>query len=440
MNRESATNFFKLIMECSLLRDRRQVRVKTEYTDIIQDVGLLRFGDQNELVLPFTIPRKRSLAPLPLISRHTSKSSPKKFVLLFSVVLGKNIQRNVGDNANDSTEVNIGLVVKIQVGGGKSFFTRAVQRHTMSTDTPFWNETVMIPFDWINAEDLNGMLNDLQDETVLVTIFDCVDIDISHQGGFYDDEQTKLLNFNYLGSVTVPLSTIFNQGHVDGFVRCSSPDFIAGYSEINSQIKQTISSDDDELQHYVSRPVELMLKIHATIDPIITVPSKSLPEYLSDECQAVLSRVDTWSELYLKDCSCPILWPNIHNFSCLASRYLEEQNPPRLQTLSLESCAHYVSLIPDRHSWRSIHKLNMHQSVVLTSQQTINIIAASVTERAILLANFFLYLSKKKSSEYKAEVYLVLGIGYPEGNTVSVAIQKIGVHSQQFIKHISLFQ
>ena len=296
--------------------------------------------------------------------------------------------------------------------GDKSFFTRAVQRHSMSTETPFWNETVMIPFDSINAEDLNGMLRNLQDETVLVSVFDCVDIDISQHGGFYDDEHTKLLNFNYLGSVTVPLSTIFNQGHVDGFVRCSSPDFITGYSMPLS------SSDEDEAQHYSSRP-EVLLRIYATTDPMITVPSKSFPDYSSDECQAVLSRVDLWSELYLKDCSCPVLWPNIHNFSYLASRYLEEQNPPK-EALSLESCAHYVSLIPDRRSWRSIHKLNMDPFVVLTSQQVINIIAGSVAERAILLANFFLYLSKKRSSEYKAEVYLVLGYSIPEGNTVSL--------------------
>jgi hypothetical protein len=43
---------------------------------------------------------------------------------------------------------------------------------------------------------------------------------------FYKDEDTKSIEYRYLGHVSLPLSTVLATGTMHGFVQCSSPDFI----------------------------------------------------------------------------------------------------------------------------------------------------------------------------------------------------------------------
>jgi coiled-coil and C2 domain-containing protein 2A len=115
--------------------------------------------------------------------------------------------------------------------------------------------------------------------------------------------------------------------------------------------------------------------------------------------------------------SCRILWPDTNGVSYIVSRFVTEQRPPH-KFKTPESCAHYVSLIPSLTGWMSIEKMNIDRNSVLTSQQTIDILAGKTKEHAVLLANFFLHLTKR-DGDNSAEVYLVLGFAVPEGNTVS---------------------
>ena len=417
VNRKSAISFFESAFEQSFCRSHRRMRRKKEYAEIIQDFSLYRFTGRNGFDLP-VIQRKRSFAPLSSVPTTTPKRS-NDVSLLFSVVLGKNIPIRLKNDARsvdieDSEQMDIGLVVKIQLRG-KSYYTRAVKYKDFLSNTPFWNETLCIPLDWINDENNVNPLSCTENEMVSISVFDCVDIDMRSRGGFYDDEDTRLLHQLFLGSASVPLSTLLRRSHFDGYIRCSSPADIFGYSKQSSSFLAGNTDGND--QHYCPRATELLLRVHAAIDPITTTPSRSLPEYPADESPAILSRINHWVESYMQGSIFTILWPIMNGISCLASRFLMEQNPPRLQ-MTPEACAHYVSLIPGRGSWKALEKLEMDKNIMLQSQQVLNILAASKEERAILLANFFLYLSEHKPSEYGANIYLILGVSIPEGNSV----------------------
>ncbi|KAL3768276.1 hypothetical protein ACHAWO_012386 [Cyclotella atomus] len=227
---------------------------------------------------------------------------------------------------------------------------------------------------------------------------------------------TQLLNYTFMGSATIPLGTVLRMK--EGFVRCKSPDYIVGYINQPNTITMLGNFEDGEAQGSI-RP-STMLRIHATLDPIATAPTKSPPDFPRNECREVLSRVQQFSERYLEGTNCSVLWPDIHGVGYLTSRFLTAQNPPKIRAMTLEACAHYVSLIPSKRTWSSLKRLNMSQHLVLTSTQTLDILAGDAAEHAVLLANYFMYLGKKNPAEYNAHVCLVLGCSIPEGNTVWV--------------------
>jgi hypothetical protein len=330
--------------------------------------------------------------------------------------MGKNVPTSSSDeNSDEAEEAHLGLVVCLQLRG-KSYYTRAVA----GSATPFWNETISVPLDFIVDELGNTAYSLLENESVEISIFDCIGTDIKKRGGFYHDEDTKLLDYLYVASAIVPLSTVLKHKSVDGFVKLSTPSRIIGYSK--SPGPSPLGSDDNEDMTHFSGRTELMLRIYATTDPLIPYPAKARTEYPSNEHQQVLTRVNQWSGLFLNSHpeTLSILWPDTNGISHLLTRFLSEQNPPS-KFKTPESCAHYCSMVPNLDSWKSLEKLNIDQQCVLTTQQTISILAGNTKEKAVLLANYFLYLSKK-NADYSADVYLVLGFAVPEGHTVSLLL------------------
>lgn len=226
------------------------------------------------------------------------------------------------------------------------------------------------------------------------------------------------LSFLYLtlsaslsGYACLPLRNVLYAGTMNGNVLIKSPDMIVGYDEqVNSStVGRAVVESRQDLQ---LGSTKTMLKIHATTDPFTVVPRQLFPEFPSNEPTHIVARVEQWPQRYhmFNDASpdelSAVQWPH-RGHLVLASRFLTPQvTPPGFDTLS--SCAHYVSLLSDGHSERSM---------LLSSQQVININEGLCTEKAILLANFFLHLNKKKFSE--AEIFLGVGLSMPEGNTVS---------------------
>ena len=161
-----------------------------------------------------------------------------------------------------------------------------------------------------------------------------------------------------------------------------------------------------------------MLHVHMTTEPLTIIPWLSRSEFPSVETEILLSRLTKWAQNHLDVGA--VLWPDSSGRSFLASRFLSKQaQPPGFDTLA--SCANYVSLIPSVHLANCKALKGRDENMTLNSQQFINIMVGTRREHAILLANFFLYISQS-GKDFAAEVMLVIGVSIPEGETVSALL------------------
>ena len=223
VSRQHVTDFVTMIQEFSQSKEKQRVRRRSQFSDIVQDVGFFRFVNSDEFELPLP-PRKRTLFPeitqrLPTVSQTVMRCS-----LLLTIVGGKNVPTNPNDN--DRKEVGVitdderrvgyghvlddnfnkvvhrGLVVKVTFRGDE-YFTKAVN----GSMRPFWKETLVLP---LIKEGSTVSLSSLRNEMVDISVFDCVDIDLRRKGGFYDDEDARLLDHRFLVSVFAMISQLLS--------------------------------------------------------------------------------------------------------------------------------------------------------------------------------------------------------------------------------------
>ena len=207
-------------------------RRRHHFSEVIQDVGLFRFANEERFELPLP-PRKRSLFPsnakrVPVVSQTTQHSCS----LLLTIVGGKNVpiqldsheqyqptpNHNVGvdgigstalieekddkeeDDATQSTLVSSGVLVRLKFRG-KVYHTK-IAANGSGSSCPQWKETICVPLhDNIVEEGRFSATTSLQDETIGLSLFDCTSVDLRHMGGFYEDEDTKNFEYRYLVSV-----------------------------------------------------------------------------------------------------------------------------------------------------------------------------------------------------------------------------------------------
>ena len=214
---------------------------------------------------------------------------------------------------------------------------------------------------------------------------------------------------------------MLHEGTVNGFVQCRSPDIVVGYSK---ESFNAIGVNDDSFDCKQESSNVTMLHVHATTEPFTVIPNKSSrfsTPFCMTECiesDDTMARVEQLCQQMNINEDHGLILTTSRGVSCLASRFLLEQEPPPgLNTFS--SCAHFVSLIPIRQLQSSRIK-----GMVLTTQQVLNNQQGSQPEHAIVLMNFFLYLSKKKknSVNFGDDVYLAFGFSLPEGRTVSAGL------------------
>lgn len=434
-------DIFRGVKEYNQLEATR--RRKHHFSEVIRDVGLFRFANEQEFELPFP-PRKRNLFPASNVMRlpgSNARSQTHSSSLLLTILGGTNVPMKLeGDNdvaygitpqqemsKVDDDELNPdtnelfssprsderGLLVKIRFRGNV-FQTKVANGRSM---TPQWKETICVPLcDML--EESSPIL--LQDEVVDMSLFDCSTVDLRHMGGYYEDEETKSAEFRYLGHVSLPLGVILREGTMMGHVLVDSPDCVVGF--VKESCPTGISSGENEESQGTRS--NTMLHLHATTEPLIIVPPRLRPEFPSKEDSGILSRVEQWSRHHLShnwqdvEDHCSVLWPDIRGNSVLVSRFLTEQAPPSgFDTLA--SVAHYVSLLPalDNFDWNALG--GRDNNTVATSQQFLDIMAGNREEHAILLTNFFLYLGKKRPTSFAADIFLAVGVAVPEGETVS---------------------
>lgn len=119
--------------------------------------------------------------------------------------------------------------------------------------------------------------------------------------------------------------------------------------------------------------------------------------------------------------------PKMDGERVFISRFLRAQNPPAGLT-TVRQCVRYVSLIPYLEDWQAFVG---EGDIWCTSQQLLDILAGDSEEHAVLLYNYLQYLSeaerdKDAEERGRAEVFVVLGHGIPEGKTTYVMSKRRG--------------
>ena len=82
-------------------------------------------------------------------------------------------------------------------------------------------------------------------DNVEVMLFDTVEIDTGAGGGFYDDENSVRTEKRFLGNLSIPFSTIYMEGKVEGTFRLNAPDVCLGYSRRAMRVHEPGSSQGE---------------------------------------------------------------------------------------------------------------------------------------------------------------------------------------------------
>ena len=176
-------------------------RRKHHLSEMVQDVGLLRFNDDDEFEIPLP-PRKRSFFPQttkPLPSTRTGGDC-KMFLTISS---GLNVPVKIGgeDGVNDEAS---GIFIMVRFNGQCYLLSKAAtSRHT----NPQWKDIICIPLrDVLDGSSSALSRRSLENESIDLFLFDSSKVDMRSLGGFYDDEDTKASEHQYLVRVRLRLS------------------------------------------------------------------------------------------------------------------------------------------------------------------------------------------------------------------------------------------
>ena len=94
---------------------------------------------------------------------------------------------------------------------------------------PLWKQTLDVPFRPPMGDFSPTHLQQVRDN-VEIMLFDNIQTDVGDQGGYYEDENTLKNERRFLGNLTIPFSTIYMEGKVEGTFRLDAPDVCLGYS------------------------------------------------------------------------------------------------------------------------------------------------------------------------------------------------------------------
>jgi len=462
--------------------NRRRKR-HVHHSEIVQE-GLLPdfvkvafdFDDIINFIMP---PRKRGLRPT-VKSRVAVTALVRKCRLLITVIGARNVPSRVpkiGNGGKGPGSPKRAKSPSRRKGGARtddeddeegvstmvnSFVTVKFQDNEDSTrpvlgQAPLWKQTLDVPFRPSMGDFSPARLQQVRD-SVEVNLFDAVEVDSAEGGGYYEDENTVRTEKRFLGNLSIPFSTIYMEGKVEGTFRLNAPDLCLGYQRRAQSVVEPGSAQayiDDEKEANNGEAAEVgeggeggakgqggglpksgptsaqlaveaeeatYVKILATLEPLLVAPPKDSTMLQSKEELKLVRYAKGWVDGFKNSSKATlnrqieVLVPDMHGSSWMITRFLRPlEPPPGCDTVA--KCAHYVAMIPFLEDWQAFMG---DYDMWCTCQQFLDILAGDWEEHATLLANYFMFLSEKFPNEMGAEVYLVVGSGIPEGETIYV--------------------
>ena len=401
--------------------------------DVVQEQKFDMFMHPLNLIDLFP-PRRRNLRQQ-FSKRSIGTKIPRSCRLLIKITSAQNIPKRCnsqisGAHPPQETEEETNSIY-VQV----TFQNSTKLSRPVSGSAPTWEQALALPFSTnkgLSPADLRQ-----NQDLIKISIFEQSELDVRSSGGYYDDENTIVSEKHYLGHLLIPFSTVYRNGSIDGSFKLNSPDFLLGYkAHLRSNSKENHHSSSSSKRKYKrggpttaqlakESEASIHVKLAATIEPLITDPGKCLSTTRDHRMKGESDALRTHSRRWLGQLSkenrstfmrpFQVSAPDINGYDWFLPRYLKCQNlPPCID--SVQKCAHYVSLIPN---FRDYQLSKTDSDGWFSNQQFLDLQVGDGGEHAVLLANYFLYLSDAFPETCGADIYLAIGDGIFERNTVS---------------------
>ena len=323
----------------------------------------------------------------------------------------------------------------VRVHFQKSFQRTSIQQGA----NPVWMNTFEFPID---VEDFSPAKLLQIKENLEIEIFDEILCDTKSVGGYYEDEPDAFTEHILVAQTSIPFTAICQERLIDQYIQLETPAFHFSHELLDeNSVNSLEGTNDDIVEHleegapseYIPKRISsgTYLKVVVSIEPFFSgQPRKSLKILNSIDDEPLLDFVGKW-EKKLQDYATQhrnmyskISYMDINGRFWMIPRLLRAQKPPE-EINTVSRCVHFVSLVPLIDDFFE-NRDNHFENFFLTSQQVLDIKAGGRADHAIMLANFFLFLSES-SSTFKAEVYLALGYDLTSGETVGNYIFNISL-------------
>ncbi|XP_050733212.1 coiled-coil and C2 domain-containing protein 2A-like [Eriocheir sinensis] len=332
-------------------------------------------------------------------------------------------------------------------GGGDEGCVRTLvevtfQRTTLSTSVaegpnPTWNQQLSFPFRAPNDNFSPGSLQQVR-EDVFLHLYDQVTQDLLDDPRLRPSTLHHRLHHRWLGSLTIPFSTIYANAKIEGTFALEEPVVLLGYSrDLNTTPVHTTTTSSP-----VSSPPAAAgrfnttnttsttttgslntthLSLYITLEPSLPPPEPLKAQFESGEPEEIVAAgrewVDSISARYPRRKFRTHVLDLSGRLVCL-TRYLRPLQPPQElvcedPAATVRRVAWFVSLIP------SLADLTLFPGagdIWANSEQFLTMLTGDEEEHAVLLTCFFLHLGKT--------AYLLLGSGVPEGETCYVVTEE----------------
>jgi coiled-coil and C2 domain-containing protein 2A len=317
--------------------------------------------------------------------------------LCVQVIRGFNLPTRAPGSGQPEGDATGGeLFVEMRFQGQKSATT------PIQGPSPQWNQMLQVQVDAPRGEFspsvLMGMADKLHinvfDRLQTTTKLDAID-DPTGSGSIKHDER------RWMGSLSVPFSTIYSSERIEGVFELQGPGHIIGYSKSNDTP---------------------MLQLLITLDPPLLQPQvEDAPIPVLPE--ALLRRARTWSSSVQQllppgSRAPPYACMTLDGAWALLPQFIGAQQPPP-EVTTPDEAARFVSLIPFVDDWPASNDSNSSGTSVrrvvdvwCSTAEFIEIHAGDWEEHAVLLCNYLLH--------FGFDAYVALGQGVPEGSTVYV--------------------
>nr|XP_022316561.1 coiled-coil and C2 domain-containing protein 2A-like isoform X3 [Crassostrea virginica] len=277
---------------------------------------------------------------------------------------------------------------------------------------PSFNEELEMPFKAPNDDYTPANLQTVTDNLYL-NLFDQVLIDIQEDDRQRGTTVHQRIEKKWLGGLTIPFSTVYFNGKIEGTFKLNKPPVLLGYTQGADEEEGTTPSHEENTY----------LSVFMTIEPPLQSPEPMRERFSTTEDEKLLQYADNWEKTLnakFKDRDFKTTVIDVNGKTVFVTRYFKALEPPQeifekadTDVKKMEVVARYVSMIP-----------SVSDSVVFpglcdiwsTCDQFLQMMAGDEEEHAVLLANYFLYMKKV--------TWLIIGKGIPEGPTAYVMTEQ----------------